>query len=506
MDTMITRRLPGLRRRNLTHTIWCCAGQTACLSWRGITSPARPAGVAAAVAILAMAVTGSASAERILTLTTDWYSAGSICTIEPAPPWGTQLDLASVHSDAVVRVKDGRIYVVNRLGGDNIQVIDAVTFQTIRQFSVGAGTNPQDIAVISPTRAFVSRYETNDLLEVNPSTGQALGMISLAAFADADGLCEMHRMHVSGGHLYVQVQRMLRQNWPDPWVPSPPSYLAVVDLATNTLVDVDPGTPGMQGIVLQGTNPSGPMQIEPETGYLLVPESGQFGIIDNGGVERVCLDSWQAMGMAITETVFGGDVMDFALWNAERAYAIVTDPSFNTKLVSWNPSTGQMTGTVYNPGGYTLSDLMTHFSGYLYVADRNYHNPGVRVYDAATGSVLAGPIYTGLPPYELVLLPSPTSDVPYEVVAGGRFFPNPTTGGVSFAWADGRDETPASMEVVDMAGRVLLRLDGGAGTAPGGGIWDGRDSRGGAAPAGVYFLRITGADGGQATGTIRMIR
>lgn len=61
------------------------------------------------------------------------------------------------------------------------------------------------------------------------------------------------------------------------------------------------------------------------------------------------------------------------------------------------------------------------------------------------------------------------------------------------------------MEVIDLAGRVLLRLNGDAGTLPGG-IWDGRDNRGVEAPAGVYFLRVTGAEGGWATGAVRVIR
>lgn len=473
---------------------------------RGARLHGRHARVAAALLAVAAFMTDAASADRIAAVTTDWYSAGSISTLQTAPPWSAQVDLVSVHSDAVARVKDGRIYVVNRLGGDNVQVIDAVTFQTIRQFSVGAGTNPQDIAVISPTRAFVSRYETNDLLEVNPSTGQITGTISLAALADADGLCEMNRMHVRGGHLYVQVQRMLRQGWPDPWIPAPPSYLAVIDMTTNALVDVDPGTPGIQGIVLQGTNPIGPMQIEPETGYLLVPEAGRYSVIDNGGIERVCLDTWQSAGMAATESALGGDVLDFALWNAQRAYAIVTDPSFVTKLVSWNPSTGQMTGTVYNPGGYTLSDLMTHHAGYLYLADRNYHTPGVRVYNAATGLLLAGPIDTGLPPYELVLIPDPTSDVPGFAEGRGLFYPNPSPGEVRFSWTDGRTERPASVEVFDLAGRVILRLSGGLHLRSGGALWDGLDSRGGPAPAGVYFLRVAGSEGGHATGSVRILR
>lgn len=451
------------------------------------------------------------AADRVLAVTTDWWSAGSVSTLESAPPWTAQIDLESVNSDAVARVHGGMIYVVNRLGADNIQLIDPADFHTVRQFSVGAGSNPQDIAVLSSDRAFVSCYETNDLLEVDPSSGQILGSISLAALADGDGLCEMQRMHVQGGYLYVQVQRMLRRDWPDPWIPAPPSYLAVIDLNTSLLVDADPGSPGVQGIALQGTNPVGPMQVEPETGLLLVPEAGQYGVVDNGGIERVNLSTWQSEGMAVTEAALGGDVLDFALWSANRAYAIATDPSFSTRLISWNPGTGQVLGTVFNPGDYTLMDVLVHSPGYLFVADRNYTTPGVRVYDADSGGLLSGPIDTGLPPFELVLLPDPSSGVDGQAGAGGLFYPNPSSGPVRFAWSGGLREPLETLEVFDPAGRLVLVRQ--AGTAPGGEglasaglVWDGRDRSGLPAPAGVYFLRITGESGRKAGAGVRILR
>ena len=54
----------------------------------------------------------------------------------------------------------GRIYVVNRLNADNIQIIDpqqGYTTPANAQVSVGNGSNPQDIAFVNATKAYVSR-------------------------------------------------------------------------------------------------------------------------------------------------------------------------------------------------------------------------------------------------------------------------------------------------------------------------------------------------------------
>ena len=40
----------------------------------------------------------------------------------------------------------------------------------------------------------------------------------------------------------------------------------------------------------------------------------------------------------------------------------------------------------------------------LFVSDRNSSNPGVRIYDPGTGALLAGPLNTGLPPFDITLL------------------------------------------------------------------------------------------------------
>ncbi len=459
-----------------------------------------------AVTLLGAAAAGSARAQdRVLALTSD-YTTGSLATLPVAPPWNVSANLVPVCADAAVRVHNDLLYVVNRMGCDNIEVVNPAGWSVLREFSVGSGSNPQDIAVISATRAYVSRYESNDLLEVNPSTGAALGTISLAAFADGDGLCEMHRMILVGNRLFVELQRMYRQSWPDPWVPEPPSMLAVIDIHTRQLLDADPAMPGVQGIALAGTNPIAPMAVDPASGLLVVPEAGQYGVADVAGLERVNTTSLQSLGFLATEAALGGDLLDFALWSATRGYAVVSQPGFNTALIAFNPTTGQSLGSIYDPGGYVLTDLLVHSAGTLFLADRTYSQPGVRIYDAATGAPLGGPIGTGLPPAELTLLPAPTSQVPDAPWQLGYAAPNPSSGPVRLAWSAAGSDRPIRLAVHDAVGRRVrsfaLQQDPGAADLS----WDARDDAGRPVPAGVYWLTLQAASGRLAARPVRIVR
>jgi hypothetical protein len=447
------------------------------------------------------------ASENVVVLTTD-YSTGSLASLPVASPWPPQTNLAPICPDAVARIHDGLIYVINRMGCDNVEIIDpAHGWSVVREFSVGSGTNPQDIALVSRDRAYVSRYESNDLLEINPETGGQLGTISLAGLADSDGLCEMHRMIISGNFLYVELQRMIRNAWPDPWVPAPPSYLAVINLMTRTLVDVDLGAPGMQGIALIGTNPIAPMQIDVASGDLLVPTAGVYGANDAAGIERINLQRWQTTGFVITEEALGGDLIDFAQWSDAQCFALISEPGFNTTLISFDPRSGGRSGTLYAPGGYVLADCLTR-DAYLYVSDRDYFHPGIRVYNAVTGSLVSGgAIPTGLPPNELLLLPDWTADAAALIQGGclGFPFPNPSSGSVRLRWNSIAGVEPAPVEVYDAPGRLIRRLA--AGEA--GGLmleWDGRDGDGRAVASGTYYLRIARRGGSFESRAVRLVR
>ena len=371
---MIRRlRVPPLVRRLLT--VFALAAPLAgCSANHRITSPY------------------ALGAHQAFVLTTD-FSTGGLSVIDldtrmVAP------HVASVHSDATLRVHEGLIYVVNRFGQDNIQVIDPDrNFRTVRQFSTGNGTNPQDIALVSAAKAFVSRYGSADLLIADPHTGTTLGTVSLAAFADGDGLPEMARMALVGSRLFVACQRLTN------FAATNPSVVVVVDALADTVVDADPATSGVQAIPLALRNPVTDLVLDPDAHELLVGCAGDYGALD-GGVVAIDVTTL-ATRTVTTEAALGGDLGDLA-WNAsDHSYAVVSDASFNASLVAWNPTTGALIGPVYAPGGFSIPDCEVNARGELYVCDNRFAAPGVLVFRAGADTLLAGPLDTGLPPSQI---------------------------------------------------------------------------------------------------------
>jgi hypothetical protein len=91
---------------------------------------------------------------------------------------------------------------------------------------------------------------------------------------------------------------------------------------------------------------------------------------------------------------------------------------------------------------------------------------------------------------ESIDLPLPTQTLRLSPVT-----PNPFNPRTTFVFELPRPQR-ADLSVYDVAGRLVRRLA--AGDLPAGrhtAIWDGRDDRGGDAPSGAYFLRLSGETG-----------
>ncbi|MBN1164501.1 MAG: hypothetical protein JXB45_07975, partial [Candidatus Krumholzibacteriota bacterium] len=360
------------------------------------------------IVLLALSCPVESRGEEFAFITTTDYSTGSAAVITLDETYSTQINVAGINSDAVARYYGGLIYVVNRLGGDNIQVLDPQdNFATLRQFSVGNGSNPQDIAFFHDTKAYVSRYESNHLLIVDPSTGAHRGTVDLSSLADGDGLCEMNRLCLRGEKLFVSIQRLDRSNW---WLPVGDSYLAVIDCATDTLLDTDQSTPGVQSLRLAGTNPFSEICYHAELGKLYLSTVGTWGIRD-AGVEIIDPFSLEVEPAILTEAAAGGDINDVTVLHATRGYAVITNASFHTQLISFDPSTGLKLGTLYSPGAYVLYDIEISPAGELFLCDQTPTDPGVRIYDTGTDlEITTDPIYTGLPPFDICFsLPAPSA-------------------------------------------------------------------------------------------------
>ena len=446
-----------------------------------------------AVSLLLLANSSSAQSD-LFVITTD-FSTGSTAFLA-ANAVEAEVNLLGIHSDAVGHYHDGRVYIVNRLGQDNILVLDAMDLRTpLTQFSVGNGANPHDIEIVAPDKAYVTRYDVASLLIVNPQNGAELGEIDLSTFADADGLPEVSQIVRVGDRLYLSCQRLDRNSG---WGPADVSYLIVVDLATDTLVDVDPNVEGVQGIALSAANPNS---------MAVVGEQIAVGVVVNfgdraGGVEIVDTATNRSLGLAVSEEDLGGDITFMVLVDQTRGYAVVADENFANSVRPFDLSSGNVGAPLENISGGFIPNLAVD-GDRLIVADRgSFSDPasaGLKFYNAATGAFLSGPIDTGLPPQDIVVLSDATVPTAVEETADSlpreftleAAYPNPFNASVQIPFAVWQANTLVELTVHDVLGRTVRTLAYGA-VAAGRHVlhWDGRNAAGELVGNGAYLVQL----------------
>jgi len=453
--------------------------------------------VSIALAATALGLLSANVEGRLWIVNTDYDNPAEISSMEIDHPWTIQNNLFQACPDPVLRESEGLLYVIGRLGCGDIEVIDPDDdYNVLQSFSVGANLNPQDIALLSPTRGYVTRYDSNWVLEVNPTTGAILDSVSLQVFADDDGFAELSRMAYVGPYLFVQVQRLDRSQF---YSPVGDSYLAVIDTFSGELVDVNPGTQEVDGISLAGTNPFGEMWLDESGSALWVSEVGSFGVFD-GGIDRVDVNNWVSTGFVTTEADLSGDLLEFTTHDEERFFALVANASFVTCVRAVDPATGVVDETLLCASGYDFADLAASSNGYLYLADRADPNYGVRVFDAETGiEETSMAISTGdRKPVQLVLADDDLSDVATEIPEriAPTATPNPSSAAVEFRLDSSEF---VQVEIIDTEGRRVSVVRPAAGL-----VWDGRDATGQSVSPGVYWARAARRDG--TTETLRIVR
>ena len=341
-----------------------------------------------------------AGGARALVVTTD-FETGRLVTTGVATPGGARWLDARIHADAVVRIAGGMAFVLNRFLGDSVQRLDpARGFRTLYQCSTGAGSNPHDIAVLAPDKAYVTRYDRTQLWIVDPSARSCArlqrGAVDLEGFADADGLPEMSQMAIVGDRLFVSVQRLDRRRG---FLPTGRSRLVVIDTASDTAVGE---------IVLPGSNAFGDSSgivEEPGRGTLLLATPGDLYTVGDGGIVRVDPVALTAEpGFVIDELALGGNVTDFVVASPTKAYAVVQTASLQNRLAAFDPTGATPPRTLFSRQAF-LPDIALAPDGTLWLADQSLEAPGVRRFSVATGAPLGGTIDLGLPPFSLGFVP-----------------------------------------------------------------------------------------------------
>jgi hypothetical protein len=333
---------------------------------------------------------------QALVVTSD-YQDGSFALIdtETLDAWTSPLVF---HPDAVCRYDPltRSPFMISRLGADAVAVLDPEQGWTVAaEYTVGSGSNPQDIAVVAPDRAYVLRYAEPEALVVHPQTGAVQGRVDLGAYADADGVPEMAYGLVHGGRVYVALQRLVD------FAPGDYSSLLVLDGAGGTVE---------REIRLTASDPFAPLRHVPALDAISVPEVGLFGELD-GGVELLAPDAAGPAGLAVTEAELGGDLVDALVVDATRGYAVIAvadGGGQHTELVRFDPSSGRRQATLLAAAGFDYSFMaLSPDRRQLWLTDRTRSAPGVRVFSVADDRQLtAEPIATGLPPFMICFVPA----------------------------------------------------------------------------------------------------
>jgi CorA-like Mg2+ transporter protein len=434
------------------------------------------------LALLGMARGAHAFPDHAFVVTGDGGSPGNCATLDLDPPWNAITDREPVGARPFARHFLGVHWVVDQSPGGAIQAIDPVTFDTIVQFPVGG--SPRDILVSDPGHAWVTRYDSPWLLEVNPATGAPLDSVDLGVFADTDGIPEMVMMARDGDRLFVQIQRVNFIDQP----PFLPGLLAVIDLPTRTIVDADPVEPGVQAIALAGYWPDHRMQVESAARRLYVSTPGPRLDV-SGGVEEIDLDSLTRLGFLVSEEALSVDVGGFVLVSATRGYYIGhTDIIPSSHLTSFSRPDGTRLTEAYT-GILYVNDNVAYDAATGQVFFPDSYQGGIHVFDAFTDAQLTTTaIPTGEAPIDLLVARGSAVDapVPAAVTAGALSWavPNPARGLAEIVLARGGGRTEAT--ILDVRGTIVRTL-----AAPPF-RWDGRDARGAPVPAGVYFYRLRG--------------
>ncbi|BDA77867.1 hypothetical protein LPTSP3_g07970 [Leptospira kobayashii] len=343
-------------------------------------------------------------------VTTDFGGGGRFKVMSPELK-SSYPGLTPIHSDAVARFQNGKVYVVNRLGKDSIQILDPnLSYQTTAEWSIGEATNPQDIILsVSHSKAFVSLYGSRFLRILHSETGSIIGNIDLGSYSESspspDRLPEMVGMISVGNSLYVCLQRLDRNDPSGYFPPYGRSLLVEIDMIADQVI----GT-----YEFPVPNPLGKPQFVKLFGedHLVFATANRLGFLSamDGGVTAFRLSSKTFLpGILYDEKTAGGDILAVQIANDNLGYASVLDASFNKTLQVFNPSNGQKLNTLLSIPTSTdasLSSLLIARDGILYVGNKEFERPGVSMYDTKNNSNLLSPtpISVDLQPFDFIEL------------------------------------------------------------------------------------------------------
>ena len=308
-------------------------------------------------------------------VTGDFNVTGILSTIDVRTATPTRNALAGVAGgEPWIRRFGEELFIVNRAGGNNVTIVRRSPLGFVDQFGTGAGSNPQDVAVVGD-KMYVPVFDAMGGLRVINRTTRAMTTIDLGAL-DTDGKPNCISAYAVGTKVFVACD-IFDANF----VPRGAGKIAVIDTTTDTVSTM---------FDLANANPFGRFVRSPESsmfgGDLLIPTVPALTSYTNGGLERVSVGATPAAnGFAVTNATLAGyvaaadiDPEGETLWIA--AFALNGDFSNNFgRLRPITLSNGTL-GEAVSPTAQLISSVAACPAGSVLAGDITYGASGVRIY------------------------------------------------------------------------------------------------------------------------------
>jgi hypothetical protein len=289
----------------------------------------------------------------------------------------------AVASDPIIRRFGSELFIVNRAGGNNITILDAITFELVEQLATGPGSNPQDVAVVG-NELYVPGYGTSGVIVIERGTG-ATRQIDLSALDTADGFPDCVSAFTVGTDVFVACGKL------EAFAATQPGTIAILDTANGDALET---------FDLDNLNPFGTFEQVPASSDLVIPTVPDFSDFSTGCVERINRDG--SLGCTINNQQLGGLV-------ARIDFETTADSVIQWMVVSSFGATGQI-GNVQGldletdehipaitPADQVIVDLSMCPGNTMVVADATLDANGLRVYDV-DAEITTAPLAAGLKP------------------------------------------------------------------------------------------------------------
>ena len=337
-------------------------------------------------------------------------NTGSIGLVDVADR-RVQPDLALAQTDIALDVHGDRLYAINRLGFDYVDVLDLNDdLALLAEFAVSVdeerSANPHTLVVDEHGHGYLSVFggDAVQVFDVSDVDDIALlDTVELAPFADDDGLPEMGMMVACGNVGFVAIER-LDQN--QGWAPVDHSYLVPFEMDTNATFDFDDTHQGPDAIELLGVGPKN-FRADPSD------PAGHTLLLLTSGLERIDLASgsseWVIDAEVFEAQGFGRyQLRDFDVGADGWLYFSLANADFTEHMIYRGSLDGGGEDLELVIGGLdTVTGDLEVVGSDVWFSDTTVGASGLRVFDVATQpaqEIEGSPFATGLPPYGLLPL------------------------------------------------------------------------------------------------------